>query len=115
MPTGYTAGILDGTTKDFKQFAKTCSRAFMVHLREEPFDSEYTPRTPSDYNLKRIAEAKETLKEIEVLEDSVIVKREYEKLLEDIEYHEKAIVIKDEGFKKLNKFLKKAKTFKAPD
>ena len=35
MPTGYTAGIIDGTTKDFKEYAKHCERAFMIHLREE--------------------------------------------------------------------------------
>lgn len=114
MPTGYTAGILDGKTKDFKQFAKTCSRAFMVHLREEPFDSEYKPRTPSNYHVKGIAEAKEKLKELEVLDDETIIKREYEKILNDIEYHEKAIITKNENEVKLNKFLEKAKAFKAP-
>ena len=57
MPTGYTAGILDGTVKDFNEFAKKCSRAFMIHLRDEPFDSEYKKREPSDYHSKNLKEA----------------------------------------------------------
>jgi hypothetical protein len=114
MPTGYTAGILDGTTKDFKEYAKLCSRAFMIHLRDEPIDSEYTPRTPSNYHIKAITEAKLKLKEIEVLDDETIVKREYEKILNDIEYHEKAIVNKNENEVKLNQFLEKAKAYKPP-
>lgn len=46
MPTGYTAGIIDGKIKDFKEFAKLCSRAFIVHLRDEPINSEYKKREP---------------------------------------------------------------------
>ena len=69
MPTGYTAGILDGTTKDFKQFAKHCSRAFIVHLRDEPIDSEYKKREVSDYHIKEIEKAKAELKQADSLSD----------------------------------------------
>lgn len=44
MPTGYTAGILNGTIKTFKEFATKCSRAFMIHMRDEAHDAPYTPR-----------------------------------------------------------------------
>lgn len=39
MPTGYTAGVQDGTVTDFKEFALTCARAFgaCVMLRDSPF------------------------------------------------------------------------------
>ena len=114
MPTGYTAGILDGTTKDFNQFAKICSRAFLVHLRDEPMNSEYTPRTPSEYHIDKIKEAKDTLKEIDVLEDFVIIEREKKGLMDDIEYHTEAIKTAEKNKIRLNKFLKKAKTIKAP-
>lgn len=38
MPTGYTAGIYNGTTTDFPTFAMECARAFgaLIMLRDEP-------------------------------------------------------------------------------
>lgn len=114
MPTGYTAGILDGTTKDFKQFAKTCSRAFLIHLRDEPFDSEYKKRTPSDYHLNAIKTAKETLKDISVLKDDEIIAQEKSRLLDERKRH-KSEKLKDEENKvKMNLFLKKAKAYIPP-
>ena len=114
MPTGYTAGILDGTTKDFKEYAKHCERAFTIHLRDEPFDSEYKPRTPSDYHTKAITKAKETLKEIEILEDTTIIERERLRLLDSLKYHKEGIEKDKQTKSKLDKFLLEAKAFKAP-
>ncbi len=60
MPTGYTAGILDGKITTFQQFAKQCMRAFgaTIHMRDDDMDAEITPRTPSDYYSKEIEKAK---------------------------------------------------------
>ena len=114
MPTGYTAGIIDGTTKDFKEYAKHCERAFTIHLRDEPFDSEYKPRTPSDYHTKAITKAKETLKEIEILEDTTIIECERLRLLDSLKYHKEGIEKDKQTKSKLDKFLLEAKAFKAP-
>lgn len=114
MPTGYTAGIIDGTTKDFKEYAKLCSRAFMIHLRDEPFNSEYKPRTPSDYHIKAIKKAKEELKEVEVLEDSTIIEREKLRLLDEVKRYKDQIEKEKESKKRLDAFLEKAKKYKAP-
>ena len=114
MPTGYTAGIIDGTTKDFKEYAKHCERAFTIHLRDEPFHSEYKPRTPSDHHTKAITKAKETLKEIEVLEYTTIVERERLRLLDSLKYHKEGIEKNKQTKAKLDKFLLEAKAFKAP-
>ncbi len=59
MPTGYTAGIIDGTTTTFQQFAKQCIRNFgaTIHMRDEPSDVEYIERIPSDFHTKAIEEA----------------------------------------------------------
>lgn len=63
MPTGYTAKIKDGIT--FNQFAMDCARAFgaCVMLRDEPGGGEAIPDKfePSDYHIKRLAEAKAAL------------------------------------------------------
>jgi len=114
MPTGYTAGILDGTTKDFTQFAKICSRAFMVHLRDEPFNSEYKKREPSDYHIEKIKESKEILETVETLKDSTIIDNERSKLLKSIEYHRESIDSQKKNEIILNEFLVKAKDLKAP-
>ena len=114
MPTEYTAGILDGKTKDFKQFAKICSKAFLIHLREEPFDDEYKERVPTDYHTKAIAEAKQTLKDVEKLKDIDIIKNEKERLLKEIEYSKKQKVKKEENYFKMKSFLQKARNYEPP-
>lgn len=52
MPTGYTAGILDGEINTFEEFAKTCMRAFgaTIHMRDEPLSKTYEPEKTSDYH-----------------------------------------------------------------
>ena len=114
MPTGYTAGILDGTTKDFNQFAKHCSRAFIMHLRDEPMDSEYKKREVSDYHTKAIEKAKKELKQLESLSDEDIILQEKNKLIESKKYH----LDREEKNKtdkiKLESFLEKAKNYNPP-
>lgn len=114
MPTGYTAGILDGTTKDFNEFAKLCSRAFMVHLRDEPMNGEYKKREPSDYHSKAIKKAEDELKQVEQLTDEEVILQEKSRLIESKKYHIKSNG-KDEANKiKLEQFLAKAMNYKPP-
>jgi len=114
MPTGYTYGILDGTTKDFNEFAKQCSRAFMVHLRDEPANSEYKKREPSDYHTKEIKKSKDELKQSESLTDDEIITQKKSELIESKKYHLKGKQ-KDKANKvKLELFLKQAKAYKPP-
>ena len=89
MPTGYTAGILDGKITTFPQFAKQCMRAFgaTIHMRDDDMDAEITPRTPSDYYSKEIEKAKQLLKDAETFSDEVIVKNRKEELEKSKEYH----------------------------
>lgn len=114
MPTGYTAGILDGTTKDFNQFAKHCSRAFIMHLRDEPMDSEYKKREVSDYHIKAIEKAKSELKQADSLSDEELIIQEKNRLIESKKYHLQSKE-KDELNKvKINLFLEKAKAYVPP-
>ena len=64
MPTGYTGYIVDGDITEFKDFAKLCMRACgaTIHMRDEPTDKEYEPRTPSDYHLTSISRAENRIK-----------------------------------------------------
>lgn len=49
MATGYTCGIVDGTTKTFKEFAFKCIRAFgaAAHMRDEPISKPFKLQTVS--------------------------------------------------------------------
>lgn len=94
MPTGYTAGILDGTINDFPQFAKLWMRAFgaTVMMRDEPLDKEWEPRTPSDYHLKAIEKANAELDKAKSYSDEDILAMVRADLLKSKEYHEKGII-----------------------
>jgi hypothetical protein len=67
MPTGYTAGIIEGI--DFKTYAMNCARAFgaCVGLRDSPGGGEHIPDAfeSSDYHRKKTDKA---LCELAVLE-----------------------------------------------
>jgi hypothetical protein len=114
MPTGYTAGILDGTTKDFTEFAKHCSRAFMIHMRDESFDSEYKKIEPSDYHTKAITKAKEKLKQANLITDKELVTQGKIKLIDSKKYHLEAKVKDDANKIKMELFLDKAKAYNPP-
>jgi hypothetical protein len=116
MPTGYTAGILDGKITTFPQFAKLCMRAFgaTIHLRDEDLDAEITPRTPSDYYSKEIEKAKQLLKDAETLSDEVIVRNRKEELEKSKECHLSSISKKKVDAKNMNDILKDVRKWQPP-
>jgi hypothetical protein len=116
MPTGYTAGILDGKIKTFPEFAKTCMRAFgaTIHMRDDDLDKEYEPRTPSDYYSKELNKAKKLLNQIQILSDSKIITEREKELKKDREYHLKAIDEAKQGEKNLKSILKDVEKWNPP-
>lgn len=116
MPTGYTAGIIDGKIKTFQEFAKHCMRAFgaTIHMRDESMDKEYEPMTPSDYHTKAVEEAKERLKQAETLTDAELIEMRTKKLEKSKKYHLESIAKAKTVRAKLEKFLAQAIEFKAP-
>ena len=59
MPTGYTAGVDDGTVTDFRSFALICARRFgaTIMQRDEPMGAPPRLREVSEYAIKALAEA----------------------------------------------------------
>lgn len=114
MPTGYTAGIIDGTIKDFNEYAKQCSRAFMIHLRDEPMNSEYQKREPSNYHFEEIEKSKLELNRLLLLTDVELVIQEKMKLLENREYHLLGKEKQEDNKEKLEGFLVKAMNYIPP-
>lgn len=61
MPTGYTAGVADGTITDLVPFALQLARGMsaLVTMRDDPWDKPIPERfEPRTFNADRLAEAK---------------------------------------------------------
>ena len=116
MPTGYTAGILDGKVNTFEEFATVCTRAFgaTIHMRDNPMDSPYEPRTPSDYHTNSIQSKRERLEEIESMSDEKIVEDFNTQLGEDLKYHQTKMEEDKRNLEKLNSMLESAKSWVPP-
>ena len=116
MPTGYTAGIIDGKITTFEQFATQCTRAFgaTIHMRDNPMDSPYEPRTPSDYHTNSIQSKRERLEEIESMSDEKIVEDFNTQLEEDLKYHQTKMEEDKRNLEKLNSMLESAKSWIPP-
>ena len=114
MPTGYTYGIIEGKINTFKEFATTCMRAFVMHMRDDPNDKEYYDREPSDYHKKAIKSAKRKLKKIKALSDEDIISVETKRLKKDRRYHNNSNRTTIENKKKLVKLLNEAKLYNPP-
>jgi len=116
MPTGYTAGIIDGTTKTFKDFAKHCMRAFgaTIHMRDDGFNEKYKPKTPDSYHLEALKKAEALLKKEKNLSDKDIVADRKKELNAERKYCVKRIKEIKITKKRLNDFLVKAKAYQPP-
>ncbi len=116
MPTGYTAGIIDGTTKTFQDFAKQCMRQFgaLIHMRDENMDKEYEPSELSNYHNEQLQKAKESLQRAEKLTDFELIEMREKELKKDKKYLIKRIKETKIVRIKLDNFLEKAKLFTPP-
>lgn len=116
MPTGYTAGILDGKITTFPQFGKLCMRAFgaTIHLRDESLDTEYEQRLPSDYHLKEAEKAKQLILDAETLTDEVIFDAKMAELETSKKYHLEAIEKAKKASISLNKILLEVRKWQPP-
>lgn len=116
MPTGYTAGVVDGTTKSFNEFARRCARAFgaTIHMRDDGFDAPYMKRAPSSYHLDAINDAEEKLRNAIETSDEDIIETEHKRINESIKYHKEGIKKQDKAKKTLEEFLADAVNYIPP-
>ena len=116
MPTGYTAGVVDGTIKTFKDFAKNCMRAFgaTIHMRDEPMSKKYEPRVPDDFYYERVEEAKKNLAELDTLPDEHFIKEEHEKIKDDIRYYSEKMRKVKEARERLDSLLEETSEWEPP-
>ena len=75
MPTGYTAGVGDGTVTEFAEYALGCAKAFgaCIEMRDEPHDAQIPDAfEPSTYHAEQLAVAEADLAAIKSSTDAEI-------------------------------------------
>ena len=112
MPTGYTAGIMDGSIETFQEFATVCIRAFV--LGNEDSSVPYTPRVPSNYYHKQIVEYQKQLLSLEKKSLSKYTTDKLKYLRREIKRIERAIKKRDEQRMILLKMLEEVKAWTPP-
>lgn len=116
MPTGYTAGILDGEIKTFQEFAKLCARAFgaTIHMRDDSMNEEFKPRTPSEYHINALAEARKAISSANLISNQELIADEESKLLKEKEHTLTSIEKIKENYTRLVAFLNGAEAWEPP-
>lgn len=116
MPTGYTAGIIDGEITTFEQFAKQCARAFgaTVHMRDDDMKAPYVKREPSDYHSKAIAVAEQQYNESKTIPDAELIANKKAELLKSRAYHVEALEKSKVGYERMNAILQRAYAYEPP-
>jgi vacuolar-type H+-ATPase subunit I/STV1 len=116
MPTGYTAGIIDGTIKTFKEYATQCMRAFgaAIHMRDDSMSSTYKPREVDTYHQKRLQEDHKSLLKLNKTTDEQLLIEARKDLEKYIEYHKNKKQEVEETKQKLESFLQQAEEYVPP-
>lgn len=116
MPTGYTAGILDGEIKTFEQFAKGCIRAFgaAMHMRDDSTKKEYVAPEQSNYYLNQLQQKNNDLVKIKLMSDDEIIQQQKDKIKEENEYLLNNLYKKQNNKVKMLEMLQQAKEYQPP-
>lgn len=92
MPTGYTADVQSGKIATFPEFAMQCARAFgaLITMRDDPSDAKIPDRFEADtsYYDEKIAAARSSLDEIQLLSDAECERRATESNTDAMKRHE---------------------------
>ena len=116
MTTGYTAGIIDGTTKDFKDYAKSCMRAFgaTMHMRDDSSSEKYREAKPSKYHIEKLENLREQKRELSKTDDTTLLDKTRKELELDYEGNLKRVKDTKNTKVKLENFLQEACCFEPP-
>lgn len=117
MPTGYTAGVADGTVTDFKQYAIQCARNFgaLILMRDEPLDAEIPEKfEPSNFELNNLVKAEKELGEMLSLSDSQLKLKMEAEFDAEMKSYQRFVAERREKRKRYEAMLDKAKRYRPP-
>jgi len=86
MPTGYTAGVQDGTVTEFKDFALLCARMMgaNIMMRDEPFDASIKKYEPSPYYKESLEDTKEELERVKNMSEAECKEKAHSEIYDEI-------------------------------
>lgn len=117
MPSGYTAGVQDGTITDFRDYAMKCARAFgaLIMMRDDPMDAEIPEEfQPSTYNAERVAESRAELAKLESCSEEEAQAMADADHAKKVEYRLEALERKRIERKRYESMLEKARAYIPP-
>ncbi len=116
MPTGYTAGVMDGTITEFKDYAFQCARTFgaLVTERDNPITPDLPTLEVGDYHVASLREKEKEVKRLSSMTPPQIEKEFLKSKNRDIKYHTKGIKDQEKTLQRYLKMLEEAKKFVAP-
>lgn len=116
MPTGYTADIVEGKVKTFKDFAKRCIRAFgaTIHMRDEPISKKWEPRKTDQYYIDRVEEREEELRKLKNADDQFFIDKIRSELHSEYAYYSNRIKEIQEVRARLDSILEDAEKWIPP-
>lgn len=116
MPTGYTAEILDGKVTTATEFAAKCARAFMVNMRDEPWDSSLVmPKRYDSYYAEELPARLAELAEWDNSTEEEKYARWSEYAVKQSEAAEEAKQRAEENYQKLQAVLVEVRRIKVPE
>lgn len=116
MPTGYTAGIENGTITTFEEYALICMRAFgaTMHLRDESLDCEYEPRKVSNFYEEQLKKLEDEYTQFLKKSDDEIIHEYKEKLIKNETYYLNEIINKTNLKIKYENILNDVRNYQVP-
>lgn len=116
MPTGYTAPILDGKVKNFKQYAKVCMRAFgaTIHMRDDDFDAKYRKAEPSNYHKDKLVEIKKQMEDLLNMSDEALALEQEKSIKQRISRANASLKKIEKQKSKLNEILADVRKWTPP-
>lgn len=109
MPTGYTAGVADGTITDFTEYALTCARAFGACIMRDIPEFQ-----PSDYHEKRLAESESQLSTFLAMSESDRREMHASEHTAKVADAERNVAERKQQLERYEAMLAKAKSFECP-
>jgi hypothetical protein len=116
MATAYTQGILNGSIKNFKEFALRCARAFDAasHMKDDDGSAVYRKRVYNSFYDEQIKETEKLINEFKSISDENIIKRKKENTEKRIEKFKNTIKETKQLEITLNNLLLEAKKYTPP-
>jgi len=116
MPTGYTAEIVEGKVKTFKEFAQKCMRAFgsTIHMRDEPLDKKYRPRKVEKYYIEAVQKCEDEINKLKKANDQFFIDKVKDELKRNYTYYEKKLKNISGCKARLDSILEDAKKWTPP-